>query len=194
MKKTFYFLLFLIMLVPALAMAEKWRFDTAHTNFFFEARHTYAAIRGYFGAFSGEVLFDPAKPDLSKFDFTINVDSIDTGIGRRDTHLKTPEFFDAKKFPKITFRSSKVTSAEDNKYIVDGKLTIKNVTKDLSLVFNYHGQQDNPLKPGEVVAGFDSNLSINRLTYHVGDGKFYKMGVVGKDVDIFVSLELQREL
>lgn len=60
-------------------------------------------------------------------------------------------------------------------------------------MFNYHGQKENPLKPGEVVTGFDANLSIDRLAYHVGDGKFYKMGVVGKDVDILVTLELLRD-
>ena len=193
MKKIFYLLLFLSIMAPAQAMAGKWQLDPAHSNFFFEIRHTYAAIRGQFGAFSGEVLFDPASPEKSRFDFTIKVDSIDTRIGKRDTHLRTPEFFDSKKYPEITFRSTKVTPAGDNNYIIDGTLTIKDVTKDLSLVFNYHGQQDNPLKPGEVVAGFDTSLSIDRLAYHVGDGKFYRMGVVGKDVDILVTLELLRD-
>ena len=193
MKKIFYLLLFLSMMAPGQAMAEKWRLDPAHSNIYFEVRHTYAAIRGQFGAFSGEVIFDPGSLGKSRFDFTIKVDSIDTRIGKRDTHLRTPEFFDAKKYPEITFRSTKVTTSEDNKYIVDGKLTIKDVTKDLSLVFNYHGQQENPLKPDDIVAGFDTNLSIDRLAYHVGDGKFYKMGVVGKDVDILVALELLRD-
>ncbi|MEN8257628.1 MAG: YceI family protein [Thermodesulfobacteriota bacterium] len=193
MKKTLYFLLFLSLMAPGQAMAEKWRLDTAHSNFFFEVRHTYAAVRGQFGAFSGDVIFDPASPEKSRFDFTIKVDSVDTRIGKRDTHLRTPEFFDAKKYPEITFRSTRVTKAGDNKYIVDGKLTIKNVTKDLSLVFNYHGQKINPLKPGEVVSGFDTTLSIDRLAYRVGDGKFSKMGVVSKDVDILVTLELLRD-
>jgi len=192
-KKTLYLFLFLSMMVPVQAMAEKWQLDTAHTNFFFEVRHTYAAIRGQFGDFSGKVIFDPAIPEKSRFDFTIKVDSIDTRIGKRDTHLRTPEFFDAKKYPQITFRSTKVTAAGDNKYLVDGKLTIKDVSKDLALVFTYHGQQQNPLKPGEVVAGFDTKLSIDRLAYHVGDGKFYRMGVVDKDVDILVTMELLRD-
>lgn len=63
MKKTLYVLLFLILMAPAQAMAENWKLDTAHSNFFFEIRHTYAAVRGQFGAFSGEVIFDPASPE-----------------------------------------------------------------------------------------------------------------------------------
>lgn len=193
MKKTLYFLLFLILMAPVQVMAGNWQIDTAHSNFFFEVRHTYAAVRGQFGTFSGEVIFDPASIEKSRFDFTIQVASIDTRIAKRDTHLMTPDFFDEKKYPEITFRSNRVTKAEEDKYIVDGKLTIKNVTKDLSLVFNYHGQKENPLKPDEFVAGFDTNLSIDRLEYGVGDGKFYSMGVVGKDVDILVTLELLRD-
>jgi polyisoprenoid-binding protein YceI len=193
MKKTLYFLLFLIFTAPSQVVAENWRLDMAHTNFFFEVRHTYAAVRGQFGDFSGKVIFDPASLEKSRFDFTIKVDSIDTKIGKRDTHLRSPEFFDEKKYPEIKFRSTKVTKGKDNEYFVDGKLTIKNVSKDLSLVYNYHGQKENPLKPGEIVSGFDTTLNIDRLAYGVGDGKFYKMGVVGKDVDILVTLELLRD-
>ena len=193
MKTIINLLLLLILMTPAHAMAENWKLDAAHSNFYFEVRHTYAGIRGQFGTFSGDVVFDRANPEKSRFDFTIKVDSIDTKIGKRDTHLRAPDFFDAQKYPEITFKSTRVTRGGDDKYIVDGKLTIKNVTKDLSLVFNYLGQKENPLKPGQLVSGFDANLSIDRLVYHVGDGKFYKMGVVDKDVDIFVSLELLRD-
>jgi polyisoprenoid-binding protein YceI len=174
-------------------MAANWQMDAAHSNFFFEVRHTYAAVRGQFGTFTGKVIFDPAHLETSKFDFTIKVDSIDTKIGKRDTHLRTPEFFDEKKYPEMTFRSTGVSKGGDNTYIVAGRLTIKDVAKDVSLVFTYHGQKENPLKPGEIVAGLEATLTLDRLTYGVGDGKFYKMGVVGKDVDILVTLELLRD-
>lgn len=180
-------------MIPAQAMAEKWQIDPAHSNFFFEVKHIYAAVRGQFLDFTGEVVFEPASPEKSKFDFTIKIDSIDTKIGKRDTHLRSPEFFDAEKYPEITFRSTRVTKADDNIYNVDGKLTIKDVTKEVALVFNYHGQKENPLQPGEVVSGLDARLIIDRLAYSVGDGKFYRMGVVGKDVDILVTLELLRD-
>ena len=193
MNKIVFFLLFLFVLGPSQAFGQQWKLDPVHTNFFFEVKHTYAAVRGQFTKFSGDVYFDPANPGKSKFDFVVKVDSIDTKIGKRDTHLRSPDFFDAKRFPEVVFKSSKVTKVGGNRYIVDGKLTIKDVTKDLVLEFDYLGQKDNPLKPGQLVAGLDALLTIDRLAYNVGDGKFYKMGVVGKDVDILVTLELLRD-
>jgi len=138
------------------------------------------------------VYFDPANLTKSKFDFVIKVNSIDTKIGKRDTHLRSPDFFDASKYPFMTYKSSKVLYAGANKYIVEGKLTIKDVTRDLPLEFVYHGQKDNPVKPGQTVTGLDARLTLDRLEYNVGDGKFYKMGVVGKDVDIMITLEMLR--
>jgi polyisoprenoid-binding protein YceI len=143
--------------------------------------------------FTGDVAFDPDNPGKSRFDFVIKVDSVDTKIGKRDTHLRSPDFFNAAKYPLITFKSSKVTHGGDNKYFTEGILTIKDVAKNVTLEFIHHGQKENPLKPGEIVAGLDTRLTIDRLEYHVGDGKFYKMGVVDKDVDILLTLELLRE-
>jgi polyisoprenoid-binding protein YceI len=193
MKKIVLLLLFFIALAPLHAAAQQWHLDTVHTNFFFDVKHTYATVRGQFMDFSGDVYFDPDHPEKSRFDFDIKVNSIDTKVGKRDTHLRSPDFFDAAKYPLITFESARVVSAGDNKYIVEGTLTIKDVSRDLALEFVYHGQKENPLKPGEIVAGLDTTLTIDRLEYHVGDGKFYKMGVVGKDVDILFTLELLRD-
>jgi polyisoprenoid-binding protein YceI len=183
-------LLFLFVLGTAQAFAQQWNLDPVHTNFYFEVRHTYAAVRGQFTEFTGDVYFDPADPGKSKFDFVIKVDSIDTKVGKRDTHLRSPDFFDARKFPEMVFTSSTVKKTGENKYTVEGRLTIKDVTKDLVLDFIYLGQKDNPLKPGELVAGLDGRLVLDRLAYNVGSGKFYKMGVVDKDVDILITLEL----
>ena len=193
MQKIVFFLLFLFIMGPAQAIGQQWNLDPAHTNFYFEVKHTYAGVRGQFTEFSGDVYFDPENLGKSKFDFVIKVNSIDTKIGKRDTHLRSPDFFDAKRFPEMVFKSSRVSWTGGNKFIVDGKLTIKGVTKDLVLEFDYLGQKDNPLKPGQLVAGLDARLTLDRLAYKVGDGKFYKMGVLGKDVDILVTLELLRD-
>ena len=193
MKKILIILLFFLASVPFQAAAQQWNLDPVHTNFYFDVRHTYAAVRGQFGDFTGDVYFDPANPEKSRFAFVIRVDSVDTKVGKRDTHLRSPDFFDAARYPLMTFKSSSVRGVGDNKYIVPGTLTIKDVSRDLALEFVYHGQKANPLKPGEIVAGLDARLTIDRLEYHVGDGKFYKMGVVGKDVDILFTLELLRE-
>ena len=92
----------------------------------------------------------------------------------------------------MTFKSSRVSHAGGNKYLLEGKMTIKDVTKDIVLEFIYWGQKENPFNNNEMVAGFDSRFKIDRLNYHVGDGKFYKMGVVGKEVDVLITLEMIR--
>jgi len=142
--------------------------------------------------FTGDVFFDPENPGQSRFDFVIQVDSIDTKVGKRDTHLRSPDFFDVARYPTITFKTTKVSKAADNIFIVEGQLTIKDVTRDLALEFVYHGQRENPLKKDETVAGLDTDLTIDRLEYHVGDGKFYEMGVVDKYINILFTLELLR--
>jgi len=192
MKRIRFVLLFLLVMGPGQGFAQQWQLDPVHTNFYFEIKHTYAAVRGQFTEFTGDVYFDPDQPEKSRFDFVIKIDSLDTKVGKRDTHLRSPDFFDAGKYPVMTFKSSKVSYAGDNKYIVEGTLTIKDVSKDLALEFVYHGLKENPLKQGETVAGLDSRLTLDRLEYHVGDGKFYNMGVVGKDVDILITLEMLR--
>jgi polyisoprenoid-binding protein YceI len=194
MKKIVLLLLFFVALAPIHAAARQWNLDTVHTNFFFDVKHTYATVRGQFMDFSGDVYFDPDHPEESRFEFVIKVNSVDTKVGKRDTHLRSPDFFDAAKYPLMTFKSTRVSSAGDNKYIAAGTLTIKDVSRDLALELVYHGQKENPLKPGEIVAGLDTRLTIDRLEYHVGDGKFYKMGVVGKDVDILFTMELLRDI
>jgi polyisoprenoid-binding protein YceI len=193
MKRILLTLLFLFSVWPVQAMSHEWKLDPVHTNFYFDVQHTYATVRGQFADFTGNVYFEPDNPDKSRFDFVIKADSIDTRVGKRDTHLRSPDFFDAGKYPLITFKSAKVTRTGENGYTVEGTLTIKDISKKLALEFIYHGQKENPLKPGEIVAGLDSRLVIDRLEYHVGDGKFYKMGVVGKDVAILITLELLRD-
>jgi polyisoprenoid-binding protein YceI len=193
MKRILFALLLLSTLVPLQASAQQWQLDAVHTNFFFAVKHTYATVRGQFMDFSGDVYFDPDNPAKSRFDFVIKVNSVDTKVSKRDTHLRSPDFFDAAKYPEITFKSSRVSRGGDNIYIVEGTLTIKDVSRDLALEFVYHGQKENPLKAGEIVAGLDTTLTIDRLEYHVGDGKFYKMGIVGKDIDILFTVELLRE-
>jgi polyisoprenoid-binding protein YceI len=193
MKKLLLFFLLFIIGIPLQVMAQKWEVDPVHTNFYFDVKHnTFSTVRGQFMDFTGDVFFDPENPGQSRFDFIIQVDSIDTNVGKRDTHLRSPDFFDVARYPTITFKTTKVSKAADNKFIVEGQLTIKDVTRDLALEFVYYGQRENPLKKGETVAGLDTGLTIDRLEYHVGEGKFYKMGVVDKYINILFTLELLR--
>ena len=114
---------------------------------------------------------------------------INTNIAKRDKHLQSGDFFDAGKFPLITFKSVKITDIGNNVYEVLGKLTIKGEAYDLALPLTLAGVQDHPAVKNKEVIGFNGGLTIDRLLYKVGTGKFADMGVVGKDVDVFVTLE-----
>ena len=189
MKKIIYLILSLLLLGQTQVMAQEWKIDPIHTGILFEIKHIYSTVRGHFSDFTGDVFFDPDNLGKSKFDFVVKVDSINTNNGKRDTHLRSDDFFAASKYPVMTFKSSRVSHAGGNKYVLEGKMTIKDVTKDMVLEFIYWGQKENPFKKNEMVTGFDTRFNINRLDFHVGDGKFYTMGVVGKDVDILITIE-----
>jgi polyisoprenoid-binding protein YceI len=125
--------------------------------------------------------------------FEIKVKSVDTGIGKRDKHLLSDDFLDASKYPLITFACTSITKAEGSTYNVKGTLTIKGVPYELILPLTYGGKKDNPMAPGMEVTGFNGQLTLDRLAYKVGNGKYYTMGVIGKDVDILVTIEALRK-
>jgi len=178
---------------PRHAEARSWEIDKEHTNFYFSVDHIYAKVRGRFTDYTGTLVFDPDNLKDNKISFEIKVKSIDTGISKRDKHLLSDDFLDASKYPFIKFASTGITKAEGSTYNVKGMLTIKGVTSELILPLTYGGKKDNPMAPGMEVTGFNGQLTLDRLAYTVGDGKYYTMGVVGKDVDILVTIEALRK-
>lgn len=178
---------------PALAGPPSWDFDQAHSGFYFDIKHIYSVVRGHFDEFSGEIAFDPENLSESSVFLRVEVDSINTNIKRRDEHLRSGDFFDASRFPQMTFKSRSVRHVEGNRYEADGTLTIKDVSKDVTVPFTFLGVMESPLQKGTLVAGFETDFTIDRLAYNVGNGRFYKMGVVGKEVHITVSVEMIRK-
>ncbi|MFO7931354.1 MAG: YceI family protein [Desulfosalsimonas sp.] len=176
------------------AQAEEWKIDENHSSIYFDVDHTFVTVRGLFDDYSGSVVFDPDDKDAGSIDFTVKVDSIDTNITKRDNHLRSDDFFDARKYPEMSFSSTEISHVKDDQYKVKGELTIKSVTKEVEVPFRFLGMGDNPLEEGQEVAGFEAEFTINRLDYNVGNGKFAKMGVVGKEVNILVALEILRDL
>ena len=174
----------------ASAAARAWELDTDHSNVYFSIEHIYAEVQGRFTAIAATVHFDPANLKESRFDFEIKVDSIDTGIKQRDDHLRSADFFASSDHPLITFTSNAVTAAGEGVYQVAGTLTVKGKSRDLVLPLTLAGVKDHPATPGKQVAGFNGRLSVDRLALGVGDGKFYKMGLLGKEVEVLVTLEL----
>jgi polyisoprenoid-binding protein YceI len=137
--------------------------------------------------------FNPDNLAVSSVSFQVNTKSIDTGIPNRDNHLRSEEFFAVNKYPAMTFQSIGVKQKEGNQYTLEGNLTIKGETNKVSVPFTYFGTRENPLKKGQMVAGFETRFSIDRLDYRVGTGKFLEMGVIGRNVDILIALEVLKE-
>ena len=177
----------------ALAAAPKWELDPAHSGIYFGIQHIYSETRGYFEEFEGDIYFSPDDLAGSRFDFTVNVKSVNTSNSKRDGHLNSGDFFDTKKYPRMTFKSSAVRHVQDNRYVVEGQMTVKDVTKTVAVPFTLLGVTTHPFDKQSEVAGFEARLTIDRLAYNVGGGKFYDMGVVGKEVDVLISLEVTRK-
>lgn len=171
------------------ARAAVWETDTAHSNFYFTVDHIFSKVRGNFGEFEADIDYDPKNPALAKFVFIIKTDSVDTNIAKRDKHLQSADFFDAATHPEMRFVSTSVKDLGDGRLEVSGKLTVKGVEHDLVLPLVVSGIKDHPAVKGQKVVGFNGTVVLDRLALGVGDGKFFDMGVVGKDVEVLVTVE-----
>jgi polyisoprenoid-binding protein YceI len=170
--------------------ATSWEVDEAHAYIYFTIDHIFSKVRGHFDDFSAEIYFDPDNLAESSFFFEIEVNSINTYLSKRDRHLRSEDFFDEDEYPTITFQSNQVTAAGNSVYNVDGVLTIKGKAYDFTLPLTLVGVTDHPMVKGARVAGFNGEVTLDRLEYGVGSGKYYEMGVVGKDVELLVTLEV----
>ena len=175
------------------AAPSEWEIDRAHSGVYFDVRHTYASVRGLFDDFSGKFILDPQNIGASECSIEVKVKSINTNIRKRDDHLRSDEFFAVKQYPLMTFKTEKIRRVEGNRFELEGKLTVKDVTKNVVVPFTYYGMKENPLKPKQLVSGFEAKFTIDRLQYNVGPGRYYEMGVIGKDVDVTITLEVLRD-
>ena len=198
MKKLFLymFMVSLLLGVSSMAYAEapKWKIDPAHAGIYFSIDHIFSKVKGHFNDFDAEIYFDPNNLGQSRATFTVKVNSIDTNNTKRDGHLRSDDFFSVKKYPDMRFESSVVNHSRDNLYMVDGTMTIKDVSRKVKLPFTFLGTKPNPFNPKQEVAGFELSMTIDRFDYNIGNGKFLDMGVVGKYVDVLITLELTRNI
>ena len=188
--KTFLGILTGILLFAMPATAGEWKLDPGHSGVMFETRHLFSTVRGQFNLFSANVSFDPKVPENSKIRFEVDVDSINTQNNKRDQHLRSKDFFNTSRFPKMSFVSKRIRPGKKGRYILEGQLTIKDVTRDVTLDLVFLGKAPNPFKPTQIVGGFESRFALNRLEFQVGNGRFFDMGVVDKDIDILISVEM----
>lgn len=167
---------------------KQWEVDKAHSAVTFSIKHFFTPVDGRFDNFEGEFLFDPENLEESKADFTIDVASVNTQNGKRDQHLQSADFFNAEQFPKIKFTSTGFQKKK-KAYVMNGKLTIKDVTKDVSIPFQVLGVGDHPMMEGAKVMGIQAQTTINRNDYGVGTGSWAATMVVGGEVSITINLE-----
>jgi polyisoprenoid-binding protein YceI len=170
-----------------------WVVDPAHCSVNFTIRHIYVQVPGQFQRFDAVVRFDPDNLADSSVAMTVDVASINTWVGKRDEDLRSPEFFDTAKYPSITFVSESITRQDATTFVAKGKLTIKDVTREVELPFSYFGSKESPLMKGKTVAGFESHFPVKLADYHVGDDKWQKLGALGDSAELSVYLELLRQ-
>ena len=117
-----------------------WNLDTTHTDVIFAVKHMMVTtVRGKFGTVSGTLQLDPENPTASTGSFTIAAASLNTGVEQRDGHLRSADFFDVEKFPEITFVSTAVTPRGGTDYAVTGDLTVRGITRPVTLDTEYLG-------------------------------------------------------
>jgi len=168
------------------ASAKTYTIDTSHAEVGFSIRHMgISNVRGSFKTFSGTITYDGSDITGLKANAEIEVSSIDTANKKRDDHLRNPDFFDAAKFPKITFASTGVKKGKDG-YILNGKLTMHGVTKEVSLPVVVSGPIDDPY--GNKRIGVELSGSLKRHDFGIGgEGASDKM--IGKEVKLDINLE-----
>jgi polyisoprenoid-binding protein YceI len=171
--------------VPSFAATSTWNLDPFHSNAQFTVRHLgISNVQGEFTKITGTVMLDDTDITKSTVNVTIDVGSVDTRVSRRDDDLKSPNFFDAAKFPSITFQSTKITKAGDGKLTVTGNLTIKDVTKEITL--DVSGPSAPITAMGSQRRGLSATTKINRQDFHVSADP----GMVGDDIAIQIDCEL----
>jgi len=135
--------------------------DPTHTRIGFAARHAMVTtVRGAFPGFEGTAHIDAADPAASSVDLTIQVGSIDTGVADRDGHLRSADFFDVETYPTIRFVSTSVERDAEGTWLITGDLTIKDVTRSVTVPFEPTGSARDPF--GNLRVGFDGELKLNR--------------------------------
>lgn len=167
-----------------------WEIDAAHSQATFAIKHMMiSTVKGHFNVLSGHLHIDEQNPANSWVEAQVEVASINTRDANRDGHLRSPDFFDAEKYPVITFKSTKVEHVEGDEYKVTGDLTIRDVTKPVVLKAEYTGQGKDPW--GGTRAGLTATGKIDRTEFGLTWNNTLETGgvLVGNDVKIEIDLE-----
>jgi len=174
--------------VPARA-ADTYTIDKAHSEAAFQVRHLVTKVRGQFNDFSGTIKVDSENPASSSVTFEIDAASINTSNADRDKHLRSGDFFDVANHPKITFQSKSVTKTGESSYSVTGDLTMRGVTREITLPVEFLGQATDPW--GNTKGGFETTTTLNRKDFGISWNAALDQGgyILGDDVTVIINLE-----
>ncbi|MEU5444728.1 YceI family protein [Streptomyces griseofuscus] len=177
-----------VALDPALrALTGQWTIDRPHSRIGFSVRHAMVTtVRGAFTDYDSTLYFDGAQPSESRADLVIRVASVDTGVEQRDAHIIGADFFDARHYPEMTFRSTSTVHEGGETFRMTGDLTIRDVTRPVDLQLDYLGSVLDPF--GFERAGFDGTTTIDRTEWGLVYNQRLKAG--GTMVSEKVRLQL----
>ncbi|HEX3660382.1 MAG TPA: YceI family protein [Acidobacteriaceae bacterium] len=180
----------------SVAAATTWNIDPVHSIAEFRVKHMMISnVRGQFTGVTGALTYDPASLENSHVEASVDVASINTHDPQRDTHLKSPDFFDAEKFPALTFRSSRVTRRASGAVVVAGPLTIHGATREVEFVV------EGPTPPtkdpwGNTRIGVSATTKIDRRDFGLTFNAALETGgvLVGEEVTITLELEFVQQV
>ena len=176
------------------AKAQNWTLDAAHSNVAFTVDYMVVSeLEGSFKKYSGD--FVSVKPDFSdlKINFIVDVNSVSTDNEMRDNHLKGDDFFNAEKYPQMKFKSITLKKVSDKKYVMEGDLTIRDITKRVKFDVTYGGLVNDPW--GNTKAGFKATTTINRKDFGLKYSAAVESGglVAGDDIAININTVLIKQ-
>lgn len=179
-------------LVAAAESAQTYAIDADHSKVSFEVSHlVVSSVVGQFKKFNGNFKFNPEDFSQTQLEAVAEVNSVDTAVKKRDDHLKSPDFFDAKKFPTMTFKSTSAKKTGEKTFDLIGDLTIRGVTKKVTFNVTYRGQIKDKAK---VLQAFKATTEINRKDFGVNFQAVVEAGpVVGDTVTINIITEGTRK-
>lgn len=172
------------------AVATKWAIDPTHSEVSFKIKHlVISTVTGYFREFSGSITTDGDDWADAEAEFSAKIDSIDTNQAQRDAHLKSDDFFNAEKYPELTFKSTSVEKIDNEHYKMTGDLTIRDVTKKVELDAQFLGEAVDPY--GQTKAGFEITGIINRQEFGLKWSAVTEAGAIVVSNDVRLSLNVQ---
>ncbi|GAC1332209.1 MAG: YceI family protein [Chloroflexota bacterium] len=172
------------------ATRSTWEFDPAHTSVEFKVKHMMiTTVKGRFTGVQGKIIGDVENPTQAEVDVVIDAASVDTRNEQRDAHLRSADFLDVENFPHITFKSSRVDRVNDDEIKVSGDLTIRGVTRQVTLDVEIAGVGTSPF--GTQVSGMSAKTAINRKDFGLNWNVALETGgwLVGEEVKIEIDIE-----